>query len=141
MQPNVKSRSTTKSTRVTANPTRCSVEGRTATEDRYRALLSRRARMGQSLREFAEMVGIPVGTLAWWQHELRRRDRDREQREAPAFLPVQIMSGVGPLETPGAAVSEQYEVVLGGGRVIRVSPKFDPATLAALVRVVEATSC
>jgi hypothetical protein len=131
MQSNVKTKSTTSSKRDAK------------TEDRYRALLRKRARTGQSLREFAEAEGIPAGTLAWWQHELRRRDRERQRRETPTFLPVQITSGGSSLETvpSPASAAESYEVVLGRGRVIRVSPKFDRATLTALVQAVEAASC
>lgn len=114
-------------------------EERTATEARYRALFRRR-RTGQSLRAFAATVGIPAGTLAWWQHELRRRDRERETEGVPTFLPVRVVARAGGPEH-GECATGNYEVVLDRGRVIRVSPDFDPATLTTLVRAVEAASC
>ena len=116
--------------------------GPTAAEERYRSLLRQR-RSGQSLRAFAEDVGVPAGTLAWWQHELRRRDRERANQCAPTFLPVRVSA---PPRTqkdaePSVVAAEHYEVVLGRGRVIRISPGFDAATVTALVRAVEAASC
>ena len=108
-----------------------------ATERHYRALLERRQRSGQSLRAFAASEGIPVGTLSYWQFELRRRDRERGSGErVPTFLPVKL--------TTEAPVSEQcescYEIVLGK-RTIRVSRGFDATMVTALVQAVEAASC
>jgi hypothetical protein len=117
--------------------------GPTPTEERYRSLLRRR-RSGQSLRAFAEEVDVPVGTLAWWQHELRKRDRVRANPDTPMFLPVRVSEPLPTrtdVEQTVAAKQEHYDVVLGRGRVIRVAPGFDAATVTALVRAVEAASC
>jgi hypothetical protein len=60
-----------------------------------------------------------------------------------AFAEVGVMSagpgdGVAFRSGPGAA---PYEVVLAGGRVIRVGRDFEARTLARLIAAVEASSC
>lgn len=59
-------------------------------------LLSLRESAGLSLRSLSERSGIPVGTLSWWSHELRR---DRSQ---PGFAAVRVREDlVDPLpDTP-----------------------------------------
>ncbi len=64
----------------------------TPAEGRYRRLFAERRR-GESLAALAERIGAARGTLLWWRHELRRRDRARAARRTavPALLPVRVL--------------------------------------------------
>jgi len=108
----------------------------TPAEDRYRKLFAERRR-GESLVALAARCGVAPGTLSWWRHELRRRDRARTESRTtvPALLPVRI------LDAPTRRVTS-YEIALSGGRrVIRVPEGFDPSAVCALVAAVEGASC
>ncbi|WP_438015322.1 hypothetical protein WMF18_31210 [Sorangium sp. So ce315] len=55
---------------------------------------------------------------------------------APRFLPVHVLADVSP------AVAEPIEIALPNGRVVRVRPGFDPATLVrVLALAAEETPC
>lgn len=47
-------------------------------------LFALREQEGLSLRELSDRFGIPVGTLSWWSHRLRRESR-------PAFAEVRVV--------------------------------------------------
>jgi len=122
------------------------------TEEFYRQLLADQSKSGLSLREFASKRGIPVGTLSFWRHELKRRDAERGKRKSkskktakgtkPRFLPVSFVTPPDPpaMEPRPAGVSrpagQGYEIVLGPDRVLRLPSDFDGAQVAALVRAV-----
>lgn len=111
----------------------------TRAEHEYRRLFEKR-RIGESLAALATRIGVAPGTLSWWRHELRRRDRARAESRiaAPALLPVRVLEPPQPVRAP----TTSYEVsVANGRRVIRVPTSFDPATVRALVAAVEGASC
>jgi transcriptional regulator with XRE-family HTH domain len=86
-------------------------------------LLRQREARGESLRSLAERTGIPVGTLSWWQHDLRRK---------PEAVPCG--DDLEMIEVGRAAAQACFEVVVDGVTV-RVPSQFDPASLATLLQV------
>jgi len=96
---------------------------------------------------------MPVGTLAWWRSEIRRRDQVRAMgEEQPVFLEVVAgpdcaapkdgaVAGTRAAGTTaheasvGGAALASFEVELRGGRRLHVPASFG---LARLVREIEA---
>jgi transposase len=96
-------------------------------EQYWRRLLDRwQASQPNTVRAFCADQGISQPLFYWWRREIRRRDQDR-----PQFLPVRVVGGTPAPESEGSAI----EVVLGGGRCLRVRPGFDRATLVRLLDV------
>lgn len=129
----------------------------TATEEKYRRLIEayRASEGAETLRQFAERMGVPHTRLWWWNTEVQRRVRLRavrgEKRSAPALPPTRPLSLVpvrvvpDPLpesesEPPASRVAG-FEVVLRGERVVRVPAGFEPTTLATLVSTLEGVPC
>ena len=115
------------------------------TEKKYRELLAQQEREGLSREEIAARAGIKPSTLNWWRCEIGRRDRERKKAEktAPVLVPVTVREEAAPKTkaVDRAATSGRYEVVLAGGRVLRVPGVFDGGELLALVRLLETGSC
>jgi hypothetical protein len=105
-------------------------------ESFYRRVLAERERSGKTYACVAAEHGIPVGTLAWWSTELRRRDA-RRGNGAPvpafSFLPIDLAP-----ETEGIE-SAAFEVTIPCGATVRVPSGFDAESLARLLRVLSAT--
>ena len=85
---------------------------------------------------FCRARGLNAATFAWWKHRLRREGwRDagararggRRARDSGRFLEVHV----------AAASQPAYEVILSGGRRIRLSGDFDPQVVSRLVEAVE----
>ncbi len=79
-----------------------------------------------TVRAFCAAQGVSQPLFYWWRREIRRRDRDR-----PQFLPVHVVGETPAPESDDGAI----EVVLGGGRCVRVRPGFDRTTLVRLLDV------
>lgn len=99
-----------------------------ARERLWRKRLASWMASGLKVREFCEREGVTPTAFAHWRKEIATRDG----RAAPVFVPVYITP------TPAAV---PLEVGLGGGRVIRVPPGFDPAHLRAVVAALEGLPC
>jgi transposase-like protein len=104
-----------------------------------RAVLQAHADSGQSVAAFARRLGLAPWRLYDWQRRLPRRG-EKPGGAAPSFLPVRIVPSSGQLADPGDP-SSGIEIVLGGGRRIRVGATFDPAVLARVLEVLEQASC
>lgn len=119
----------------------------TETEQHYRELLEALARSGLTQRAFARRQRVPAGTLAWWRHELARRDKARASVAGggePVLLPVQVVDGgeLLPGQHPGARPMGSFEVRLArSGHEVTIPVAFDPGRLALLVRTLEVASC
>jgi hypothetical protein len=85
---------------------------------------------GQGVREFCQAAGLSVPSFYWWRREVRIRDARRAASHRPKFVPVRI--------TPGSAPVSVIEVVLAGGRLIRVGSEFDAVHLRAVAAALEA---
>jgi hypothetical protein len=116
-------------------------------KERYwRRVLQQWQRSGQGVRAFCGTYGLSVPSFYAWRRAIQERDRQAERRSRcsprhgsgpvagdglPAFVPVTITATPAPLE-----------VVLRDGRVVRVPPHFDAATLRQLLSVLaEAPPC
>ena len=98
-------------------------------EDAARELKALQA-SGEPLEVFARSRGYSSQRLRWWGARLKLTT-------TPALLPVRVVNG-------GTDVRKEpppIEVVLQGGRRLRVGRGFDQGELVELVRVLEAMSC
>ena len=73
-------------------------------------------------RQYAKQEGISHWSLYTWATSLNRQTT---HDEAPTFLPVEVV------EVP--ALVEPIDLVLGNGRVVRVSCGFDSTTLSRVI--------
>ena len=85
---------------------------------------------GLSVRAFCAQHGLAQASFYAWRRVLKRR-----AAEQPAFVPVQVVADALPTQTTA------LEVVLADGRVVRVAPGFDAATLRQLLAVLEGRPC
>jgi transposase len=104
-------------------------------EQFWREQLRQQQVSGQGVRAYCEGAGLSVPSFYWWRREVRVRDARRGGSRRPQFVPVQIT----PKPPMGTAVG--VEVVLAGGRSIRVGPGFDADHLRAVVAALEAVPC
>ena len=105
-------------------------DGLTARGRAMRRLLARWERSGLTLAEFARRGGLPPGTLAWWRHVLRGRERPAGDAR---FLEVAVGGSAAPTPRP---VPATFEVVFSDGTVVRVPAAFDAEALARLLELV-----
>jgi hypothetical protein len=82
---------------------------------------------GLSVRAYCERHGLAEQRFYAWRREL-----DRRSVEAARFVPVQVA-----VEADTPARGSGLEVVLSGGRTLRVAPGFDAATLRQVLAVLE----
>ena len=80
---------------------------------------------GLSVRDFCARRGLATPSFYAWRKVLERR-----AAEQAAFVPVQVVADTFPAQTSA------LELVLHG-RIVRVAPGFDAATLRQLVTVLE----
>jgi hypothetical protein len=85
---------------------------------------------GLSARAFCQRRGLTVARFYAWRRALQRR-----AAEKVVFVPVQVVAD----RVPDRAIA--LEVVLAGGRAVRVAPGFDAATLRRLLAVLEGGPC
>jgi transposase-like protein len=100
-------------------------------EQHWRRLIQLWKNSGLSVRAFCARYHITQTSFYAWRRELQKRDA-----AATTFVPVRIV-----LDQPPTSATP-IEVVLNGGRRLRVASGFDPATLRHLLEVLEeASSC
>jgi transposase len=80
---------------------------------------------GLSVRAFCARHHITQPSFYAWRRELRQRDA------ITTFVPVQVVTEDQP------ASSTPIEILLPGGRSVRITPGFDPATLRQLLAVLQ----
>lgn len=85
---------------------------------------------GLSLGVWCRREGVGYERVRRWRRQLDATLARR--RKAPAVFPVHV------LEQALAPEARDFELELSGGRRLRVPPHFDEASLARLLRVVEA---
>ncbi len=88
---------------------------------------------GLTAKEFAAETGVNAKTLAYWRWQLAGGAR-RAREKAPATVRFVELATAA---TAPAEAAAGFEVVLVGGRVVRVPPRFDGAELSRLVQVLE----
>jgi hypothetical protein len=120
-----------------------------AKEKHWRRMLRMWRRSRLTGRGFCAANGLSEPSFYAWKQEIARRDQEaivraraRTQRTAkrravdvklPAFMPVRIAGA--------AEAASVIEVVVAKGRLLRVRPGFDAATLRELVRLLEEPAC
>jgi hypothetical protein len=113
-----------------ARAKRSTTDGR---EQFWREQLRGQQASGQSVREFCQAAGLSAQSFYWWRREVRIRDARRGGTNRPRFVPVRMATRPA---TDGA-----LEVVLAGGRLIRVGSDFDADHLRAVVAALESVAC
>ena len=93
-----------------------------ALEKLWRDRLDRFHRGGLSVRAFCARERLPESAFYFWKRQLAARDA-QAKLATPAFVPVRVLPAAPP----------PLEVLLPGGRVVRVPPGFDPAQLRAVL--------
>jgi len=99
-------------------------------ERQWRRRLKSWERSGLSGRDFCRQHLLSEPSFYGWRREIARRDRERAAAQhQPAFVPIALVT------------AEPLEVVVRGGRVVRVGRGFDAAHLRAVVAALEALPC
>jgi transposase len=80
---------------------------------------------GLSVQAFCDRHGLAAPSFYAWRRALKQRDA------AATFVPVRVLPDDEPAPAGGV------EVVLAGGRRLRVTPGFDPATVRRLLALLE----
>lgn len=93
-----------------------------------RALEAWRA-SGLSLPAWCREEGVAYERVRRWRSQL---DSEPRCQQTPALFPVHVLESERPADGPG------FELELPRGLRLRVPPHFDEASLARLLRVVEA---
>jgi transposase-like protein len=103
--------------------------GRTRDEQKerqWRRWIAQWRTSGLSVRHFCARHGLATASFYAWRRRLQQRAID-----VPAVVPVQVVADA-PLP-PSSAL----ELVLADGRIVRVAPGFDAATLRQLLTALE----
>jgi transposase len=121
-----------------------------ATRAEWTERVKRWKRSGVSAAEFARREGLKAKQLHWWSWKLGAADTAPLPGE-PRFLPVRVVSSAAPATStsavlmttsPSGPAATAIEIALPNGRLVRVPPGFDPATLErVLVIAAEASGC
>jgi hypothetical protein len=127
-------------------------------EKYWRRMLRRWRQSGRTGRDFCAEQALSEPSFYAWRREIARRDQERSvarpgarrKRSASARQPSAGPFSLGDANAvptfvkvalPGDGATSAIEVVVAVGRVIRVRPGFDAATLRQLLRVLEEPSC
>jgi hypothetical protein len=100
----------------------------------WRDAIRRWQASGQTIRGFCREQGLSEAAFHAWRRTIARRDGQAAPATPPERRPTFVPLRVTPTTAPAAA---PLELVLGVGRIVRVSPGFDAATLQALLAVLE----
>lgn len=104
------------------------------TEQRWLDLVTRWQRSGLTVREFCRQQRLSEPSFYVWRRRLRPRGRlSAHGNAAPAFVKVTVAAA--------PAAHPALEVLLAGGRVLRVPTGFDPVALRQLLRLLEEPPC
>lgn len=95
-------------------------------EQHWRRWIDHWQRSGLSVRAFCDCHQLAVPSFYAWRRTLQQRDA-----AAHAFVPVRV------LPDPHAERSADFELVLPGGRRLRIPAGFDPAALRQVLAVLE----
>ena len=95
----------------------------------WRRMLRQWRRSGLSVRAFCEQHGLSQPSFYAWRRTLAQR-----QAHTVAFVPVEVRTDS---LTPPSAAAAGLELVLPGGRVLRIGPAFDAPTLRRLLALLQ----
>lgn len=98
----------------------------------WRRMVQGQAGSGLSVRAWCCRHHLNEAGFYGWRKELARRDAEQPE---PTFVPVRVTED-GP-----AVAGGQIEIVLAGGRRVRVSGPVDRRMLADVLAVLEGNGC
>jgi transposase len=109
----------------------------------WRRVLGAWERSGLTQSAFCRREGIALSTFHWWKRRLATDGKasarvGRPGQPEESFIEVRPPRSAVALVDLVAPISPVYEVVLPGGRSIRVGERFDPEALSRLIATVEA---
>jgi hypothetical protein len=94
-------------------------------------------RSGKTSKAYAAESGLNPSTLLWWSTRLRAKrsvakaaGSTRGERGA-----VDRLEPLPLVELSGSVVDDRFELELGGGRRLRIPPRFDAEALGRLLEV------
>jgi transposase len=99
-------------------------------EQQWRRWIGEWRASGLSVRAFCDRRGLATPSFYAWRRTLAQR-----AAEKAAFVPVQVVADAPP------AQASALELVLADGRIVRVAPGFDAATLRQVLAVLEGRPC
>ncbi len=109
----------------------------------WRGILSQWARSGLSVSAYSERHGLCRDSLYRWRGRLGLRKREvvlaapgPKASPSPTFFPVRVVEPAHPASLAGDEPSG-VELVLGAGRRLRLSRRFEADTLLHAVLVLE----
>ena len=99
-------------------------------ELRWRRWLQQQQRRGLSVRQFCSQNQLCPKTFYTWRRRLQQRDDTN-------FVAVNVVPESKPEANPQSDNAATIDIVLGGGRCLRVAPGFDPHTLRQLLHLLD----
>src|SRR5262249_18477025 len=106
-------------------------------EEHWRLLIDQWRRSGLSVRAFCDRHDLALPSFYAWRRRLQQGQPSAQGARGPqavTFLPVHIQPEPTDHRPP-------LELVLAGGRCLRIPPGFDPNALRALLAVLEEPPC
>jgi hypothetical protein len=103
----------------------------------WRGMIAAWARSGLSQAEYCRRQGIQAVTFSWWKRRLSQAEVGAGDRRQDRFRSAAVKAGFVEVRVP-QLTRAAYEVVLPGGRTVRVPGDFDAQVLGRLIAVVEA---
>lgn len=101
-----------------------------AKERFWRRELRQWRQSGLSVRAYCEQHGLAEPSFYAWRRTLA-------EREAVSFVPVRVVPPDDEAVAAGPATAGGLELVLTGGRTLRIGLNFDAATLQRLLALLE----
>jgi hypothetical protein len=105
-------------------------------ERSWRDAIRRWQLSGQTIRDFCRERGLSEVSFHAWRRTIAQRDGNAGPATAIEHVPVFV-----PLRVAATVATTPLELVLDSGRIVRVSPGFDAATLQSLLAVLEGQPC
>jgi hypothetical protein len=109
---------------------------RVATEKTWAERVTRWEQSGQTAKVFAAQEGVRAQSLSWWKWKLRKGARGQSAARRAQVVPLSFVR-LEPTAGEAAPEALPLEVVLAGGRVVRVPARFDAQALVRLVVALE----
>ena len=93
-------------------------------------------RSGERAGDYAATRGISAASLTWWSSQLAKKRQGDSVGTCSAFLPVRVGAG-GQAARSAAITGLRAEVILAGGRCVRVTGELTLSQFARLLDVVD----
>lgn len=103
----------------------------------WRGMIAAWGRSGLSQAEYCRRQRIQAVTFSWWKRRLSQSGAGAGDRRQDRFRSAAVRAGFVEVRVP-QVTRAAYEVVLSGGRMVRVPGDFDAQVLGRLIAAVEA---